>query len=66
MIDTAEEDDCKYDKLQNRASVSIDTSFMWIGTHFLDEVDIRNYAIVSIDTVLNRQEIGHQLRIAVP
>ena len=49
MIDRAEEDDCKCDKLQNRASVSIDTPSMSIDTHFSEEVDIRSCAMVSID-----------------
>jgi len=34
MIDTTEEGDCKCDKLQNRASVSIETPSMSIDTHF--------------------------------
>jgi len=73
MIDRAEEDDCKCDKLQNRASVSIDTPSMSIDTQFSEEVDIRGCALVwidttklSIDTLPIKQEIGHQLRIAPP
>jgi len=50
MIDTAEEDDYKRDRLQNRASVSIDTPIMSIDTHISEEVNIRSCAMVSIDT----------------
>jgi len=51
MIDTAEEDDYKRDRLQNRASVSIDTPIMSIDTPILEEVDIRSCAMVSIDII---------------
>jgi len=50
MIDTAEEYDCKCDKLQNRVSLSIDTPSMSIDTHISEEVDIRSWGMVSIDT----------------
>jgi len=49
MIDTTEEDECKCDELQNRASVSIDTPSMSINTHISEEVYIRSCAMVSID-----------------
>jgi len=51
MIDTAEDNDYKRDRLQDRASVSIDTPIMSIDTHISEEVDIRSCAIVSIDTL---------------
>ncbi|OAO89365.1 hypothetical protein AXX17_ATUG01310 [Arabidopsis thaliana] len=45
MIDKAEEDDCKCDELQNRASVSIDTLTMSIDTHISEE----NWAITVVE-----------------
>jgi len=52
IIDTAEDDDYKRDRLQDRASVSIDTPVMSIDTHVSEEVDIRSCAMVSIDTLV--------------
>jgi len=51
MIDTAKDDDYKRDRLQDRASVSIDTPIMTIDTHITEEVDICSCAMVSIDTL---------------
>ena len=45
MIDTAEEDDYKRDRLQNRASMSIDTTSMLIDTHISEKVDVRSCAM---------------------
>ena len=45
MIDTTEEDECKCDELQNRASMSIDTTSMLIDTHISEKVDVRSCAM---------------------
>ncbi|KAG7528280.1 hypothetical protein ISN44_Un202g000010, partial [Arabidopsis suecica] len=61
MIDIVVEDYYKCDKLQNRASVSIDTLSMSIDTHFSEEVVIRSCAMVSIGTteIVDRHPLDH-------
>ncbi|KAG7529619.1 Ribonuclease H-like superfamily [Arabidopsis suecica] len=54
MIDTAEEDDSKCDKLQNRALASIDTQF-------LEEVDIRNVELDNF-TDYNKKRFLREIR----
>jgi len=51
MIDTAKEDDCKCDEMQNRALVSIDTSSMLIDYHVSKDDDFRSSSMVSNDTI---------------
>jgi len=74
MIDTTEEDDCKRDSFSvDRHSYYVDRHSHFRGSRhskLRDGVDRHHYTCrstplhLSIDTLLNRQEIGHQLRIA--